>query len=299
MILMNILFLSLLDFESIEERNIYTDLLREFVRKGHTVCAVSPTERKKKQPTKLLAQNEKVQILKLRIGNIQKTNLIEKGISTVTVEGMFIKGIKKYFSDIKFDLVLYTTPPITLQKAVNYVKRRDGAKTYLMLKDIFPQNAVDMGMLGKTGWKFFLYRYFRGKEKKLYRDSDFIGCMSQANVEYIKKHNPQIDRKRVEVCPNCMEPTDRKINDDEKLEIRRRLGVPEGKILFVYGGNLGRPQGIPFLIECLREIRENKRAFFLIVGSGTEFPLLEAFVRDEKPENVKLMRRFPRGIMTI
>lgn len=146
---MNILFLSLLDFESIEERNIYTDLLREFVRKGHTVCAVSPTERKKKQPTKLLAQNEKVQILKLRIGNIQKTNLIEKGISTVTVEGMFIKGIKKYFSDIKFDLVLYTTPPITLQKAVNYVKRRDGSKNISDVEGYFSTECSRYG----NAWK--------------------------------------------------------------------------------------------------------------------------------------------------
>lgn len=36
-----------------------------------------------------------------------------------------------------------------------------------MLKDIFPQNAVDIGMLSKTGWKGILYRYFRNKEKKI------------------------------------------------------------------------------------------------------------------------------------
>ena len=61
----------------------------------------------------------------LKRGRVFFSNLIEKGISTITLESKFIIGIKKYFSDIKFDLVMYSTPPITLQKAVNYVKKRD------------------------------------------------------------------------------------------------------------------------------------------------------------------------------
>ena len=92
---------------------------------------------------------------------------------------------------MKFDLVLYSTPPITLQKAVSYVKNRDGAATYLLLKDIFPQNALDLGMLKKTGVKGLFYRYFKNKEIKLYVVSDYIGCMSEANVEFLLKHNPE------------------------------------------------------------------------------------------------------------
>ena len=51
---MNVLFLTLLDFNSIDEHNIYTDLLREFVKHGHEVYVISPVERRKKQKTKLL-----------------------------------------------------------------------------------------------------------------------------------------------------------------------------------------------------------------------------------------------------
>ena len=174
---MNILFLTLLDFDSIDERNIYTDLLREFYKNGHSVYAVSPVERRKKQKTTLL-KSDKATILKLKIGNTQKTNVIEKGISTVSIEWQFISGIKKYFSDVTFDLVMYSTPPITFCNAIEYVKKRDNAKTYLLLKDIFPQNAVDIGMMTKSGWKGIIYKVFRKKEKQLYRLSDYIGCMS-------------------------------------------------------------------------------------------------------------------------
>lgn len=291
---MNILFLSLVDFGSIEEHNIYTDLLRTFYREGHTVCVVSPVERRKKQSTRVLQENERVRILKLKTGNIQKTNLIEKGISTITIEKKFIQGIKRYFSDIKFDLVLYSTPPITLQKAVNYVKKRDGAVTYLMLKDIFPQNAVDMGMMTKTGVKSVLYRYFRRKEIRLYRDSDYIGCMSPANVEYIKEHNPEIPEEKVEVCPNCMEPTNLQLTDDERIRIRKDYNIPEDAVVFVYGGNLGRPQGIPFMLRCIEKSVEIENVYFLIVGSGTEYEKIDTFIKDKQYKNVQLIQYLPR-----
>lgn len=104
-------------------------------------------------------------ILRVKTGKIQKTNLIEKGIATILLETQYISAIKKYLLNVKFDLVLYSTPPITFAGAVQYIKKRDGAKTYLLLKDIFPQNAVDIGMMSKSGIKGFLYRYFRAKEK--------------------------------------------------------------------------------------------------------------------------------------
>jgi len=248
---MNILFLTLLDFNTIDERSIYTDLLREFYKNGHSVYAISPVERRKSQETKML-KTDKATILKLKIGNTQKTNVIEKGISTVSLEPQFIAGIKKYFSDIKFDLVIYSTPPITFCNAIEFVKKRDNAYTYLLLKDIFPQNAVDIGMMSKHGIKGLLYRLFRNKEKKLYAISDYIGCMSQANVDYVIKHNQEIDATKVEICPNSVEVVDMSVDESTRVEIREKYGIPLEKKVFVYGGNLGKPQGIDFMIECLK-----------------------------------------------
>lgn len=285
---MNILFMSLIDFESLDERNIYTDLLRAFRDRGNNIYAVSPVERCSNKETRLLTSGDSVQILKLKIGNTQKTNLIEKGISTITLESKFIKGIKKYFGNIKFDLVLYPTPPITLQKAVEYVKKRDGAITYLLLKDIFPQNAVDLGMLSNRGWKRIILRYFRSKEKKLYSNSDYIGCMSEKNVAYVLQHNPEIARDKVEVCPNCIEPNGIDLEEREREEIRRKYGIPQDKFVFIYGGNLGKPQGIPFMIDCIERTSNLENIYWIIVGSGTEYCKLETGIKEN--QNVKLMR---------
>lgn len=290
---MNVLFLTLLDFDSLDERNIYTDLLREFAKHGHNLFVISPVERRKNQETRVI-KTEKATILKLKIGNTQKTNIIEKGISTISIEPKFIAGIKKYFSDVKFDLVIYSTPPITFCNAIEFVKKRDGAKTYLLLKDIFPQNAVDLGMMSKSGIKGLIYKVFRNKEKKLYKISDYIGCMSQANVDYVLKHNPDINPEKVEICPNSVEVVDMSVDEKTRDEIRRKYDIPLDKKIFVYGGNLGKPQGIDFMIECLKSQEKNEEVYFLIVGDGTEYGKIESYVENDKPSNVRLMKRLSK-----
>lgn len=290
---MNILFLSLGRYSSIKESEGYTDLLREFIRHGDKVYILSPVEKRDGSESKLIEEGNSV-ILWVKTGNITKTNFIEKGISTVMIESQFLNAIKKYFSNVKFDLVLYPTPPITLVKVVEYVKKRDGAKTYLLLKDIFPQNAVDIGIMSTSGLKGLLYKYFRNKEKKLYIISDTIGCMSPANVKYVLDHNSEIDKSKVEVCPNVIEIVDKSITAEKRVSIREKYGIPIQKKVFVYGGNLGRPQGIDFLVKCLESQKDNDDVYFFMVGNGTDYGKLEEYYNSSKQKNFKLMSRLPK-----
>ena len=94
---MNVLFLSLVDIRDITQHGIYEDLLREFVRRGHFVWIVTPTERKNKECTYIL-EKENYGILKVKTGNIQKVNFVEKGISTILLETQLKHAIKKYLS---------------------------------------------------------------------------------------------------------------------------------------------------------------------------------------------------------
>jgi glycosyltransferase involved in cell wall biosynthesis len=280
---MNILFLTLADFKDVNERLIYSDLMKVFVEEGHRVSIVSPRERKYNEKTQLL-EYENYKVLKVRIGNTQKTNMIERGITTLLIQKQFLSAIKIYLSEERYDLILYSTPPVTFAKVISYLKKRDSSVTYLMLKDIFPQNAVDIGLFSK---KSFLYRYFRKKEVKLYALSDFIGCMSQANVNYLLKHNHSILPNIVDVCPNSIIPN--KFIPCNKLVLRRKFKLPEKPILLVYGGNFGKPQAIEYIINVLKDNTNRKDRFFVLCGTGTEMYKLESYLKIEKPENVLLI----------
>jgi len=286
---MNILFLTLVEINSVEERGIYQDLLRKFRNEGHEVTIVTPVERRRKISTHFI-EKEGVSILQVKTFNIQKTNIVEKGIGTLAIEYQYLSAIKKYTSHRKFNLVLYSTPPITFAKVIEFVKKRDHAKSYLLLKDIFPQNAVDMNMIKKNG---FLHKQFLRKEKKLYQISDTIGCMSQANLKFILKHHPEIESHKVEVNPNTIEPVTFNYSDEQKKAIREKYHIPTDKKVLVYGGNLGKPQGLDFLLETI-QTTSLENVFFLIVGNGTEFPRIKSWFDDQKPAHAKLLQRLPK-----
>lgn len=288
---MNILFLTLSRIDDIEKRGIYTDLMREFRNRGDNVYIASPIERRFRKKTYLI-QQENTEILKIRTLNIQKTNPVEKGIGTLLLERQFSNAIDKYWGGIKFDLILYSTPPITFNRVIKEIKKRCGCPSYLMLKDIFPQNAVDLGMMKEGS---FLYNIFRRKEKELYEISDIIGCTSPANCKYVIDHNPEVDRNKVEICPNAFTPIEfPTVSENEKTELLKKLQIPIGKTIFLYGGNLGKPQGIDFLLKVVAENEKLKNSFIIIVGSGTEYPKIEAWFKAHKPQNALLLSALPK-----
>ena len=289
---MKILFITLSRITDLNNRGIYTDLMREFVKLGHKVYIACPSERKFKQPTNI-KDSSGVRILSIKTLNIQKTNVIEKGIGTLSLEYLFERAIKRYWGDIKFDLILYSTPPITFNKVIKNIKKRCGARTYLLLKDIFPQNAVDLQMFSKRS---IIYKMFRKKEETLYAISDKIGCMSPANVNYVINNNPTVNPSKVEICPNSLELTQSiPLSAEQKKELKQRFGISLNKTLFIYGGNLGKPQGIDFLIKTIAENERNDNSFIMVVGSGTEFGKIKAWFEKNKPNNAKLMSALPKA----
>ena len=311
---MNIVFLTMSPIRSVENKGIYSDLMRKFRNEGHSVTIVSPEERKNGRPTSIV-DNEGVKYLNVRTLNLTKTNVIEKGIGQIMVEGQFKRAIEKYANNVKFDLILYSTPPITLMGVVKHLKKKNSQSiSYLLLKDIFPQNAIDLGMFGKNS---VFYKYFRRKEEALYRQSDYIGCMSPANVEFVLRHNPGIEPKRVEVAPNSVELKVEKCEalatpnaehfDGVNLEsvesvelkvlrdqVRVKYGLPIDKPVFIYGGNLGKPQGIPFLVKCLDVNKNRTDCHFVVVGSGTEKHLIQEWYDANKPSNATVLQFLPK-----
>jgi glycosyltransferase involved in cell wall biosynthesis len=286
----NLLFLTAIRITDPEEKGIYTDLIRKFRDEGHQVFVVCPEERKHTGKTRLETVNG-INILYVKSLNLQKTGLIEKGLATLSLSWLLFKAVKKYLVQFKFDLVLYSTPPITYNAVINFIKDRDRAVSYLLLKDIFPQNAVDLGMIKEDS---FLHRYFKRIERKLYELSDVIGCMSEANRTYLLHHHPYLSTEKVEINPNSI---DLKWLDDPKEFAKNFIesrNIPEDALICIYGGNLGKPQGVDFLLEILNQYKNDLRIFFFIIGDGTEFIKLNLWFEKYRPVNARLLKRLPK-----
>ena len=296
---MQILFLTLMKIHSPADGGIYMDLMKCFADNGHKLYIVTPLEKKDEADEEVIEAGN-LKILRCKTGNLFGVGMVEKGISQTLLPFKYMKAIESHFKGIKFDLILYSTPPISLAGIVEKIKKKTGAKTYLLLKDIFPQNAVDIGLISP----FTAEILFRNKEKKLYKISDYIGGMSPANVEYLLKHS-ELDSLKVEVCPNSIKVTDNLTGevpkDNEALELSDRskilskYNIPPDKIIFLYGGNLGLPQDIPFITECIKKSAKVKEAHFVICGGGTEYGKLENFVSETTPVNLTLIKALPKS----
>ena len=109
---MNILFISISSLPHISEHSISLDLIHSLQKNGNSVYIICALERKDDKET-YLAEENGCKVLRVRIGNNKKANIIEKGITTLTLPNRYISAIKKYYSGVKFNLVLYPTPPVT------------------------------------------------------------------------------------------------------------------------------------------------------------------------------------------
>lgn len=280
---MNIL---LVTGSSREGHYMLESVLDEFEKNNHKVYILCPTKREEIAGKKIEDRNKTVYLTRMQYP-YRRINLIRKGMGVISLDRYFKRTAKSM--DVEhIDLILYSTPPITLVNTVKYLKHRFNCRAFLMLKDIFPQNAVDIEIMKRDS---LVHRYFRSMEKRMYKQFDYIGCISEANIDYMLEHYRFLQKDQVGLCVNTY-PNKKNENIDVR-RYREKYGLPDDKIVFIYGGNLGKPQGIDFLLQVLEKNADRTDRVFLIVGEGTEQARILKFVNSGKATNVIYKERMP------
>ena len=259
-----------------QSQSIYFDLMQEFVAQGHHVTCVYASDGKVVE-TPGIQNKFGVDYLKVECHNITKNkNKFKKGLALLSIDAKFLASIKQHLSTTPFDLVLYSTPPITFIKTLKYFKERN-IKIYLMLKDIFPQNAVDLGMFKENG---VIHRFFSKKETTNYEMADYIGVMSEANKRYLSQHFPFTETKTT-VLPNAINT-----ENYSRYDVNRSVfNLPENDTLFLYGGNIGKPQSPEFIMQCIDRFESVEHAKFIICGWGSDMSRIIEHIENHNIKN--------------
>lgn len=267
---------------------IYTDLAETISEAGHEITVVVSEQKKNKKITEMKKERG-FDVLRIVTGNYYDVGFIEKGITTLKIPMLMKKGIRKHLGDREFDFILFESPPVTNASLVAWAKKYFNCPSYLMLKDIFPQNAVDLGIFKENS---ILHHFFKIKEKKLFQTADYIGCMSEGNRQYVINHNTWINTSKVEIFPNTKKLTN-EITTNE-FPLRERFGISDETCVFLFGGNMGRPQYVDFLCEVIKECKNEKDIYFLFVGRGTDRYKLEKVIKDFSITNALVIENLPR-----
>lgn len=287
---MKILFISSQFPTEVKSSNIYTDLAESLLANGHKVKVIVSEEKKNIEKTTLLKERG-IDVLRVKCGNLYEVGFVEKTLTFLTVSNHLISALKKYWSEEVFDLILFSAPPVTFNKVVKWAMKKYNCPSYLMMKDIFPQNGVDIGLYTK---RHPAYIYFKWQANKLYKVSSKIGCMSNGNIEYLNKME-NVPLEKMELFPNTV-----KIREHDKIpkklrnNIREKYGFSDTDVIAVFGGNFGRPQGLDFLLEIIEEYKKNKTVKFLLVGNGTEKEKIFNYIKEHNLTNTVTRDYIPR-----
>lgn len=292
---MNVLFVALPRIDDYHRRGLYTDFIRTMVNHGHHVTVLTAFEKRDRESGIHIEDHSdgNVEYIYAKTNNVTKNiRLISKGLGILALGPQYKACVKKYDTR-KFDLVVCTTPSITFEKTVSYIKKRDNARVVLLLKDMWPYDLVFDNVLTKKGLKGLAYKYLEAIAVKLFDEADVIGCMTPKNKEFLEAvYNEGKPLEKATIIPNSIEPYSLNFSREDLIKLRKSYQLPEGKKIFVYGGNLGVAQGADYIIESVAATAMKfKNSFVLIVGNGTEAKKIQEALKDF--ENVKCIPALP------
>ncbi len=251
------------------------DISREFVKQGHELTVMLPSPELNKPWS--IEDLEGVRVLRLKSWKTKDVNYIRRTIGEFLMPFFMLRNLRKTpLRNQIWDGVVWYSPSIFHGPIVNRLKTSSGCKGYLILRDIFPQWAVDMGIMGKG----LPYLFFRVIADYQYSVADFIGVQSPGNTRFFNAWEKK-KGKNLEVLQNWLgEPA------DVPCSINIDSGPLSGRLVFVYAGNMGVAQGMDVLITLAEQMKDRKDVGFLFVGRGSDAPRLKKMANDRNLDNV-------------
>ncbi len=256
--------------------SLINDLALELVAQGHVVTVLAPCA-SVSCPMQVTVESG-VEVVRYRTGTVKGAVLALRAVREMSLSLVAYWRTRHYFREHAFDGIVFYSPSIFFGPLVSVLRKRWGARTYLILRDIFPNWAVDAGLMVK-GPTFYLFKAF---EHWQYRVADVIGVETSQSKRYFEGGRFS---GKVELLRNWTVATQPARVD---RNFRKELGL-QGKTVFFYGGNIGVAQDMDNLLRLAKNMESEAASHFLIVGEGSERQRITQLAEDERIENVTIL----------
>ena len=253
------------------------ELACEFRSQGHEVTVITPFPKLNEKINITLLDG--IRVCRFKSGEIKNVSKVKRAINETFLSYHAWSSFKSYLQENKHDIIVYYSPSIFWSGFVEKLKKMWNVPSYLILRDLFPQWAIDQKLIREGS---MIEKYFRHFEKKNYAVADTIGLMSKKNLEWFQT-NVATDAK-LEVFYNWAAnfPVVSSKHYKKMLKI-------EDKVVYFYGGNIGHAQDMMNIVRLAKSMSCYKKAHFVLVGAGDEVDLVKNAIEKDNLTNMTLL----------
>ncbi len=246
-----------------------TRLVHSLAAHGHTIDVVTSLPWYRDHSVEPAWRGRPVRIEATSFGSItrvwpfptDKGSIVSRGLAFVaqTALSLAVSVFKK-----PPDVVIAMSPPIFFGSAARILARRFHVPFIFNVQDIFPDVAVDLGMLSNPR----VIAAARRLERSLYSSADVVTVLSEDQAENVRMKLPTgVDPvERVRIIPNFVD-TSRVQVVDRHTQYRRDHSLEE-KTVVMYSGNVGFSQSFSLVQAAAQHFLDRPELVFVINGEG-------------------------------
>lgn len=252
------------------------DLSRELIRQGHDLTVLLPDPDLAGRFE--ISTFDGAQIVRLKSPRTKDIGYVRRTLAELLMPHAMWRNLRRSpLAQQRWDGVVWYSPSIFHTPLVKALKRQSCCRGYLIIRDIFPEWAVDLGVLSPG----FAYRFLKRVARQQYDAADIIGVQTPGNRGYFERWLQDGHDRSLEVLPNWLAAP-----ASDRCPIRLEETALAGRKIFVYAGNIGVAQGMDILVRLALQMQSRRDIGFLIVGRGSDLKRVKDLALSRATDNI-------------
>jgi glycosyltransferase involved in cell wall biosynthesis len=259
------------------------ELAQELQQRGHEVTVITTwpeynlDQAATPQTFREVENEQGIRVIRVKTLPHHNVNYLVRGLSQLLMPLQFLIKLWRY--SVRPTAAIIYSPPLPLALVGSWL-RRSGVRTLLNIQDLFPQNAIDLGILrNKSQIKFF-----QALERFAYRTADVVTVHSEGNRQMLLTQHPAFANK-IKLLHNWVD-VEHHSTEHSAVDFRQKWAITH-KYIAVFAGVMGPSQYLDLILAIAEQLEEQTDLLFLMVGDGKEKARLEQLASAKQLKNVR------------
>lgn len=254
---------------------------QELIKDGHEVVMLTSSSKVEEKIER--KDVDGIDVIYLKVPYNQAMSILQRLLSFVR---FMVQSARIALKEENVDLVVATSTPLTIGFPALVVKKFRKTPFLFEVRDLWPEVPIQMGGLNNK----LLIKLAEWFEKTIYKNAIHIVALSPGMLDGVIKRD--IPTNKVSMIPN-MSKIDYFWSREKDHTLTEKLGLKRDSFKIVYFGSMGIANGMDYIIDAIKEIKDRTGIEFVFMGGGATEPVLKKQCDDYGITNAHFLGGFP------